>query len=52
MLDQVSADLTAKYGRDFSTTNLRYFRTFFTVYAERAPEVFHLECGELDSVER
>jgi hypothetical protein len=35
-----------RYGRGFSTTNLRYFRTFYTVYSDRIPEIRHIACGE------
>lgn len=49
VMDELSGQLTLRYGRGFSTTNLRYFRTFYTVYADRDPEIRHLECGELDT---
>jgi len=52
IIDKLSADLTKRYGRGFSTTNLRYFRTFFTVYAERLPEIRHLGGGELGNDEK
>jgi len=48
VLEQLSMYLTQKYGRGYSTTNLRYFRTFYTVYADRYPEICHTQCGELD----
>lgn len=41
--------MTQKYGRGFSTTNLRYFSTFYTVYADRDPEIRHITGGELNS---
>ena len=46
VIEQLSAKLTHKYGRGFSTTNLRYFRTFYTVYFDRVPEIRHIACGE------
>lgn len=46
VIEQLSAKLTHKYGRGFSTTNLRYFRTFYTAYSDRAPEIRHIACGE------
>jgi DUF1016 N-terminal domain len=46
VIEQLSAKLTRKYGRGFSTTNLRYFRTFYTVYSDRIPEIRHIACGE------
>lgn len=49
LIGQLSEQLTEKYGRGFSTTNLRYFRTFFTVYSDRKPIIRHIQCGESDS---
>ena len=46
VIEQLSAELTRKYGRGFSTTNLRYFRTFYMVYSDRIPEIRHIGCGE------
>lgn len=46
VIEQLSAKLTHKYGRGFSTTNLRYFRTFCTAYSNRVPEIRHIACGE------
>jgi predicted nuclease of restriction endonuclease-like (RecB) superfamily len=46
VIERLSAKLTYKYGRGFSTTNLRYFRTFYTVYSDRVPEIRHIACGE------
>ena len=46
VIEQLSAKLTRKYGRGFSTTNLRYFRTFYTAYSNRVPEIRHIACGE------
>lgn len=49
LIEQLSEQLTEKYGRGFSSTNLRYFRTFFTVYSDRKPIIRHIQCGESDS---
>jgi predicted nuclease of restriction endonuclease-like (RecB) superfamily len=46
VIEQFSAKLTRMYGRGFSTTNLRYFRTFYMVYSDRIPEIRHIGCGE------
>jgi hypothetical protein len=46
VIEQLSAKLTHKYERGFSSTNLRYFRTFYTVYSDRIPEIRHIACGE------
>lgn len=47
VIHTLSSQLTEKFGRGFSTTNLRYFRTFYQVYADRIPEIRQIECGEL-----
>ena len=47
IIEDLSQKLTQKYGRGFSTTNLRYFRTFFTTYSKRNPEIRQIESGEL-----
>ncbi|MEA1926848.1 MAG: PDDEXK nuclease domain-containing protein [Candidatus Auribacterota bacterium] len=46
IIKHLSLKLDHKYGRGFSTTNLRYFRTFSTVYSNRVPEIRHIACGE------
>jgi hypothetical protein len=46
VIKQLSAELNNKYGRGFSTTNLRYFRTFYTAYSDRIPEIRHIGGGE------
>jgi predicted nuclease of restriction endonuclease-like (RecB) superfamily len=46
VIEQLSAKLTHRYGRGFSTTNVRYFRTFYTAYSDRIPEIRHIGCGE------
>lgn len=49
IIGNLSKQLAERYGRGFSTTNLRYFRTFYTVYADRIPEIRHIAGGELDA---
>ncbi|MCK9365013.1 MAG: PDDEXK nuclease domain-containing protein [Syntrophales bacterium] len=55
LIETLAQQLTRHYGKGFSSTNLRYFRTFYQVYAERTPEIRHMACGEsgadLDAVE-
>jgi hypothetical protein len=46
LIEDLSSRLTKRYGKGFSTTNLRYFRTFFQVYARRTPEIRHMAGGE------
>jgi len=45
-LIQLSAKLTARVGRGYSTTNLRYFRAFYLAYRARSPTIRHIESGE------
>lgn len=46
IIKQLSDQLTSRFGRGFSITNLRYFRTFFLTYSSRVPEIRHIGCGE------
>lgn len=46
VIDDLSERLTGRFGRGFSTTNLRYFRAFFIAYAVRRPEIRHIAGGE------
>ena len=41
VLDTLAERLTRRYGKGFSATNLRYFRLFYQVYADRSPEIRH-----------
>lgn len=41
VLQQLSQKLTEQYGKGFSVTNLRYFRTFYLAYADRNIEIAH-----------
>lgn len=45
IIEDLSARLKSCFGRGFSTTNLRYFRTFYTVYADRLPEIRQIGSG-------
>ena len=46
IIETLSQKLTQKYGRGFSTTNLRYFRTFYIVYKQRSPKIRQIQSGE------
>jgi len=46
LLDMLSAQLRERVGRGYSTTNLRYFRAFYLAYADRSPEIRHIQSGE------
>lgn len=48
IIESLSDKLTARYGRGFSTTNLKYFRTFYLAYADRNPEIGHLTGDEFE----
>lgn len=41
LLESLSERLRSCYGRGFSVTNLRYFRLFYQVYADRFPVIRH-----------
>ena len=46
VLESLSGRLSARYGRGFSVTNLRYFRLFHQVYSGRIPEIHHKASDE------
>jgi predicted nuclease of restriction endonuclease-like (RecB) superfamily len=46
LIDELSFRLTSRYGKGYSATNLRYFRTFYQIYADRVPEIRHGDGGE------
>ncbi|MDP2751307.1 MAG: DUF1016 N-terminal domain-containing protein [Rhodocyclaceae bacterium] len=48
LLEELSESLKRRYGRGFSVTNLRYFRTFYTVYCDRLPEIRQIRSDELN----
>lgn len=55
VMRELSKQLSQRYGRGFSLTNLQYFRQFFTVYQNRVPEltpIHHIGCGESDPMEK
>jgi predicted nuclease of restriction endonuclease-like (RecB) superfamily len=47
VIEELSEKLSQRYGRGFSTTNLRYFRTFYLTYSSRRPEIRQIGSGEL-----
>jgi predicted nuclease of restriction endonuclease-like (RecB) superfamily len=46
LIDDLSKRLTARYGKGFSTTNLWYFRQFYTSFKNRSSEILHPMGGE------
>ena len=51
VLEELSARLSHRYGKGFSVTNLRYFRSFYQTYSERLPEIRHMVCDESDRLD-
>jgi len=47
LIKQLAMQLKPKYKRGFSVTNLRYLRTFYSVYSDRVPEIRQIGSGEL-----
>ncbi|MBF0245706.1 MAG: DUF1016 domain-containing protein, partial [Planctomycetes bacterium] len=47
IIDNLSAQLTARYGKGFSTTNLKYFRLFYHAYPDRLAGIRHPAGDEL-----
>ena len=47
-VNTLSVRLQTLIGRGYSTTNLRYFRTFYAAYQDRRPEIRHKRSGESD----
>ncbi|HOW51907.1 MAG TPA: PDDEXK nuclease domain-containing protein [bacterium] len=45
LVKDLSAKLTERYGRGFSTTNLWYFRQFYLAFSDREPQILHTICG-------
>ncbi len=41
IIDNLSRQLTKKYGSGFSSTSLKYFRTFYLTYQDRCVEIGH-----------
>ena len=50
VLTELSANLSKRYGKGFSVTNLRYFRLFYQAYSERSPEIRHKACDVLEEL--
>ncbi len=49
ILAELSRQLTERYGKGFSVTSLKYFRTFYQVYADRGTETGRPEGDESHS---
>jgi len=51
IIEELSQELTQAFGKGFSLTNLRYFRLFYQVYADREPVIRHKACDEFKNEE-
>jgi predicted nuclease of restriction endonuclease-like (RecB) superfamily len=49
LLGELSEQLTKRYKRGFSVTNLRYFRLFYQAFSDRTPEIHHSTSDELEA---
>jgi predicted nuclease of restriction endonuclease-like (RecB) superfamily len=47
LLEDLSRRLTERYGKGYSVANLKNFRQFHLVYADRVPEIRYAPCSEL-----
>jgi hypothetical protein len=47
LLKELSARLTAEFGKGFSERNLRSFRSFFLTYRERVPQIWQQPAAKL-----
>lgn len=46
VIETLSRELNARYGKGFSATNIKYFRLFYQTYADREPIIRHKACDE------
>gem|GEM_PF-3164481 len=47
LLKELSAELTAEFGRGFSRSNLEYMRKFYLTYQDRASRISQMPSGKL-----
>ncbi|MBI5635148.1 MAG: DUF1016 domain-containing protein [Nitrospirae bacterium] len=47
LIEDLSERLIKRFGKGFSATNLKYFRTFYLTYSDRMPEISHPAGDEL-----
>lgn len=47
LIEELSGRLTERYGKGFSTTNLKYFRIFYLAFPDRSVEIGHPAGDEL-----
>jgi predicted nuclease of restriction endonuclease-like (RecB) superfamily len=51
VVENLSQQLTQRYGKGFSVTSLKYFRTFYQAYVDRLPEISRPLGDQLGDVE-
>ena len=49
LLEALSSRLTERFGRGFSSTNLKYFRLFHQTFADREPKIRHSPSDEFNA---
>jgi predicted nuclease of restriction endonuclease-like (RecB) superfamily len=49
LLESVSGQLSRRFGRGFSATNLKYFRLFYLAFTDREPRIRHKACDVSDA---
>jgi predicted nuclease of restriction endonuclease-like (RecB) superfamily len=52
IIEDLGKRLTARYGRGFSSTNLKYFRQFYQLYDDRMPAISHTACDQFTNNEK
>jgi predicted nuclease of restriction endonuclease-like (RecB) superfamily len=52
LLKELSAELTAEFGRGFSRSNLEYMRKFYLTYQDRTPQISQMPSGKFLSEEK
>jgi predicted nuclease of restriction endonuclease-like (RecB) superfamily len=52
LLDTLAGQLSRRFGRGFSATNLKYFRLFYLAFADREPRIRHKASDESDARRR
>ncbi len=48
VLRKLAAGLTARYGKGFSNSNLKYFRQFYQIFSDRVVAIGHLSSGQIE----
>ena len=46
LIEELSQQLSARYGKGFSTPNIKLFRQFYSSFADRVPEIGYTPCSQ------